>query len=77
MIQCTNGVGRSEWREAGRADLTAVMRVPGRARSDTRTVTRDLPVELLVAMDGGRTNDGQLSLTSSTRTVIVTVALSC
>jgi len=40
------------------------------------TVTSDRPVELLVLMDGGRMNAGALSLMSSTRTVIVTVAVS-
>jgi len=56
---------------------TTVMSAPGRARSDMRTVTCDRPVELLVLMERGRMNDGALSLMSSTRTVIVTVAVSC
>jgi len=56
---------------------TTVMSAPGLARSDMKTMTSDRPVELVVMMDGGRMNAGPLSLTSSTRTVIVTVAVSC
>jgi len=56
---------------------TTVMSAPGLAPSDMSTVTSERPLALLVLIDGGSMNAGALSLTSSTRTVIVAVAVSC
>ena len=56
---------------------TTVMSAPGLAPSDMSTVTSERPLALLVLIDGGSMNAGALSLTSSTRTVIVVVAVSC